>query len=352
MIKKFLIISCVLSILMIAVIFFAYQKVIHFIDAPITAQKDQLIYIPKGTNTKKLAHILEQDKLIKDAQLLPWLLKLKPELNHIKAGTFSLNNVHNIGQLLVVLNKGKEIQFQVQFIEGKRFKDWRQALEKAPYLKQTLQGKTEAEIFTLLNLPKHKVDSKLPYEWQNIDGWLYPDTYSYTPNSTDLDLLKRSNQRLKKELNKAWESRDKDLPLKNPYEMLILASIVEKETGLASERPQVASVFINRLKRHMKLQTDPTVIYGMGDQYKGNIRKKDLTTATAYNTYIIDGLPPTPIAMVTNSALQAVAHPAKTPYLYFVAKGDGGHQFSRSLSEHNHAVKQYLRWYRSQQKGK
>ena len=352
MIKKFLLIGCVLFILAIGVIFVAYQKVISFIDAPITAKKDQLIYIPKGTNTKKLAHILEQDKLINDAQLLPWLLKLKPEINHIKAGTFSLNNVHNIGQLIQTLNKGKEAQFHVQFIEGKRFKDWRQALANAPHLKQTLQGKSEAEIFSLLHLPTHKIATKQPYEWQNIDGWLYPDTYSYTPNSTDLDLLKRATQRLQEELKNAWENRDKDLPLKNPYEMLILASIVEKETGLASERPQVASVFINRLRRHMKLQTDPTVIYGMGEKYKGNIRKKDLTTATAYNTYIIDGLPPTPIAMVTNGALQAVAHPAKTPYLYFVAKGDGGHQFSRSLNEHNRAVQKYLRWYRNQQKGK
>ena len=350
MIKKIIISLLFLLIILIGGALFAYNKIINFIDTPISVKKDQLIYIPKGTSTLKLSHILEQDKLVKNAQLLPWLLKLKPELGHIKAGTFSLKNINNIGELLKLLNKGKEVQFHVQFIEGKRFKDWRSALENAPHLKQTLKNKSEAEIFTLLKLPENKVSSNYPYNWQNLDGWLYPDTYSYTANSTDLDLLKRSTQHLQKELNKAWQNRDKDLPLKTPYEMLILASIVEKETGLASERPQVASVFINRLKKHMKLQTDPTVIYGMGDKYQGNIRKKDLTTATAYNTYVIDALPPTPIAMVTDSALQAVAHPAKTPYLYFVAKGNGGHQFSRTLNQHNRAVQQYLRWYRNQQK--
>ena len=152
-------------------------------------------------------------------------------------------------------------------------------------------------------------------------------------------------------MDKAWSERDENLPLADPYQMLILASIVEKETGIAAERPQVASVFINRLKANMKLQTDPTVIYGMGESYTGNIRKKDLETMTPYNTYMIEGLPPTPIAMVSESALQAVAHPAKTNFYYFVADGSGGHKFTRNLNEHNKAVQEYLRWYRNQQKG-
>ena len=200
----------------------------------------------------------------------------------------------------------------------------------------------------LLDIP---AVAKAVYEWNNMDGWLYPDTYNYTPNSTDLELLKRSTTRLQKALDKAWSERDENLPLADPYQMLILASIVEKETGIAAERPQVASVFINRLKANMKLQTDPTVIYGMGESYTGNIRKKDLETITPYNTYMIEGLPPTPIAMVSESALQAVAHPAKTDFYYFVADGSGGHKFTRNLNEHNKAVQEYLRWYRSQQKG-
>ena len=152
---------------------------------------------------------------------------------------------------------------------------------------------------------------------------------------------------MKKALDKAWNERDENLPLANPYEMLILASIVEKETGIAEERAKVASVFVNRLKVKMKLQTDPTVIYGMGENYNGNIRKKDLETPTPYNTYMIDGLPPTPIAMPSESALQAVAHPENTDFYYFVADGTGGHKFSHNLNEHNKAVQEYLRWYRS-----
>ena len=236
----------------------------------------------------------------------------------------------------------------MQFIEGNTFKNWRKRLENAPHLKQTLKDKSEQEIFQLLALPKV---SKAIDEWMKIDGWFYPDTYNYTPNSTDLELLQRAAERMKKALDKAWNERDKGLPLENSYEMLILASIVEKETGIASERPQVASVFINRLKAKMKLQTDPTVIYGMGEDYNGNIRKKDLETPTPYNTYVIDGLPPTPIAMPSEDALQAVAHPAQTEFYYFVADGKGGHKFSRNLNEHNKAVQEYLRWYR-QQNGK
>ena len=259
-----------------------------------------------------------------------------------------MDDVKTVEDLLKLLNSGKEAQFNVQFIEGNTFKNWRKRLENAPHLKQTLKDKSEQEIFQLLALPKV---SKAIDEWMKIDGWFYPDTYNYTPNSTDLELLQRAAERMKKALDKAWNERDKGLPLENSYEMLILASIVEKETGIASERPQVASVFINRLKAKMKLQTDPTVIYGMGEDYNGNIRKKDLETPTPYNTYVIDGLPPTPIAMPSEDALQAVAHPAQTEFYYFVADGKGGHKFSRNLNEHNKAVQEYLRWYR-QQNGK
>ena len=310
--------------------------------------QDQLLTIERGTTGSKLAALLEQEKILEHADLLPWLLKLQPQLNKVKAGTYSLTGVKTLQDLLDMLNSGKEAQFSVKFIEGKTFKEWRKNLENAPHLKQTLQGKSDKEIMALLDIP---AVAKAVYEWNNMDGWLYPDTYNYTPNSTDLELLKRSTTRLQKALDKAWSERDENLPLADPYQMLILASIVEKETGIAAERPQVASVFINRLKANMKLQTDPTVIYGMGERYTGNIRKKDLETITPYNTYMIEGLPPTPIAMVSESALQAVAHPAKTEFYYFVADGSGGHKFTRNLNEHNKAVQEYLRWYRSQQKG-
>ena len=346
--KKFFVFLLILLVVLGGVGFWGYQKLTEFVHTPVNATQDQLLTIERGTTGSKLAALLEQEKILEHADLLPWLLKLQPQLNKVKAGTYSLTGVKTLQDLLDMINSGKEAQFSVKFIEGKTFKEWRKNLENAPHLKQTLQGKSDKEIMALLDIP---AVAKAVYEWNNMDGWLYPDTYNYTPNSTDLELLKRSTTRLQKALDKAWNERDENLPLADPYQMLILASIVEKETGVAAERPQVASVFINRLKANMKLQTDPTVIYGMGESYTGNIRKKDLETITPYNTYMIEGLPPTPIAMVSESALQAVAHPAKTDFYYFVADGSGGHKFTRNLNEHNKAVQEYLRWYRSQQKG-
>ena len=346
--KKFFVFLLILLLILGGVGFWGYQKLTEFVHTPVNVTQDQLLTIERGTTGSKLAALLEQEKILEHADLLPWLLKLQPQLNKVKAGTYSLTGVKTLQDLLDMINSGKEAQFSVKFIEGKTFKEWRKNLENAPHLKQTLQGKSDKEIMALLDIP---AVAKAVYEWNNMDGWLYPDTYNYTPNSTDLELLKRSTTRLQKALDKAWNERDENLPLADPYQMLILASIVEKETGIAAERPQVASVFINRLKANMKLQTDPTVIYGMGENYTGNIRKKDLETITPYNTYVIEGLPPTPIAMVSESALQAVAHPAKTEFYYFVADGSGGHKFTRNLNEHNKAVQEYLRWYRNQQKG-
>lgn len=346
--KKFLIAILLLILILAGVASFGYYKMTEFVKTPVNALADQLLTIERGTTGSKLAALFEQEKLIDDGKLLPYLLKLKPELNKIKSGTYSLENVKTVQDLLDLLNSGKEVQFNVKWIEGKTFKDWRKDLENAPHLVQTLKDKSNEEIFTLLDLP----DVGRNLELKNVEGWLYPDTYNYTPKSTDLDLLKRSAERMKKALNKAWNERNEDLPLANPYEMLILASIVEKETGVAAERAKVASVFLNRLKAKMKLQTDPTVIYGMGENYNGNIRKKDLETPTPYNTYVIDGLPPTPIAMPSGSSLQAVAHPEKTDFYYFVADGSGGHKFTRNLNEHNKAVQEYLRWYRSQKNAK
>ena len=346
--KKFLIVILLLILILAGAGSFGYYKITEFVKTPVNVQADQLLTIERGTTGSKLAALFEQEKLIDDGKLLPYLLKLKPELNKIKAGTYSLENVKTVQDLLDLLNSGKEVQFNVKWIEGKTFKDWRKDLENAPHLVQILKDKSNEEIFTLLDLP----DVGQNLELKNVEGWLYPDTYNYTPKSTDLELLKRSSERMKKALNKAWDERDEDLPLANPYEMLILASIVEKETGVAAERVKVASVFINRLKAKMKLQTDPTVIYGMGETYSGNIRKKDLEMSTPYNTYVIDGLQPTPIAMPSESSLHAVANPEKTDFYYFVADGSGGHKFTRNLNEHNKAVQEYLRWYRIQKNAK
>ena len=347
--KKIVLFLFLCFILLAGAGFWGFQQLQQVMQQPVNVQSDQLLTIERGTTGNKLAGLLEKERILDNAELLSWLLKLHPELNKVKAGTYSLNGINTVEALLKLLNSGKEAQFSLTFVEGETFKTLRKRLENAPHLKQTLQGKSNDEVFGLLdmdtNLNKNLTESHV------IDGWIYPDTYNYTPNSTDLELLQRAAERMKKALDKAWNERDKDLPLENPYEMLILASIVEKETGIAAERPQIASVFINRLKAKMKLQTDPTVIYGMGEDYNGNIRKKDLETPTPYNTYVIDGLPPTPIAMPSEEALQAVAHPAQTEFYYFVADGKGGHKFSRNLNEHNKAVQEYLRWYR-QQNGK
>lgn len=349
--KKFLFLCFVLILALAGFGLYVYQQIQSFPKQPIYVQDEMLLTVEKGVTSNKLATLLEQQQILTDAKLLPYFLKLNPELNKIKAGTYALKNITNVQELLALLNSGKEAQFAVQFIEGETFKLWRKQWEKAPHLKQTLQDKSEAEIFNLLNLADFSVDMPMPkrlVEWKKVEGWLAPETYHYTVGSSDLDLLKRASQYMKKMLMKAWNQRAKDLPLKDPYELLTLASIVEKETALDSERSKVASVFVNRLQRGMRLQTDPTVIYGMGEDYQGNIRKKDLETPTPYNTYIHGGLPPTPIAMPSESSLMATAQPEKTDFLYFVADGKGGHTFSRTLAEHNRAVQVYLNWYRKQ----
>lgn len=328
-----------------------YQQIQNVALTNINTKEDQLLKVERGVTGSKLAKLLEQEKILSDAKWFPYFLKLNPELNKIKAGTYSIAGIKNVADLLILLNSGKEAQFALRFIEGETFAQWRKKWEAAPHLEQTLQGKTEWEILKLLNVgdfPSAIPTDKHLLEWKTLEGWLAPETYHYTANSSDLALLKRAYERMQKALLQAWQQRDKDIPLKTPYELLILASIVEKETALDSERSKVASVFINRLNRNMRLQTDPTVIYGMGETYKGNIRKKDLETPTPYNTYTNDGLPPTPIAMPSERSLRAVAHPEKTDFLYFVADGNGGHKFSRTLAEHNRAVQAYLNWYRNQ----
>lgn len=344
--KKF---SCILFILIavfIVVAGWGFSRVRHAMELPLAVQKDQLITIEKGTNSKKLTALLQQRQILPENKwlisALPWLIKFTPQYSNIKAGTYDLSAVKNTGDLLLLLNSGREAQFAIRFTDGENLKQILKSLQNAPHLVHSLQDKNMQEIVQLLGLP----------QTESAEGWIYPDTYHYTPNSTDLALLKRAADRMQKSLNQAWEMRDRDLPLKTPYEMLILASIVEKETAVDDERAKVAAVFVNRLKSGMKLQTDPTVIYGMGERYNGNIRKKDLEEPTAYNTYVIDGLPPTPIAMPGEKSLMAVANPAKNDFFYFVADGSGGHKFSRNLAEHNHAVQEYLRWYRNSRKDK
>ncbi|CNE65313.1 protein YceG like [Yersinia rohdei] len=308
-----------------------YQKIQHFADQPLAIAQETIFKLPAGTGRVALENLLQRDHLIKNTRWFPWLLRIDPELAKFKAGTYRFTPGMTVREMLELLASGKEAQFTVRLIEGKRLREWLDELQQSKYIKHELAGKSDAEIAQLLGLKDR----------EHPEGWLYPDTYSYTAGTTDLALLKRAHVKMEKTVEEIWQGRDKSLPYKTPDELVTMASIIEKETAVNEERSKVASVFINRLRIGMRLQTDPTVIYGMGENYNGNISRKDLETPTPYNTYVISGLPPTPIAMPGLASLTAAAHPAKTAYLYFVADGKGGHTFTTNLASHNQAVRVY-----------
>ncbi len=313
--------------------YYAWERVKQYGTTKLALTQETIFTLPAGTGRQGLEDLLIKQKLIKKSRWFPWLLKAEPELAKFKAGTYRIPAGMDVRQLLQLLRSGKEAQFSVRFVEGTRLRDWLKILEATPYLKHTLKDKTQQQVAELLTS-----DST-----DHAEGWLYPDTYMYTANTSDEAILKRANQRMVAALDEEWKGRDKGLPYKTPHEMLIMASIIEKETAVSEERGKVASVFVNRIRIGMRLQTDPTVIYGMGEDYNGNITRKDLETETLYNTYVINGLPPTPIAMPGRASLAAAAHPATTPYLYFVADGYGGHTFTTNLQSHNQAVREYLK---------
>lgn len=249
----------------------------------------------------------------------------------IQAGEFLLSSSMTLPDLLNYVSSNNQISYSIQFIEGSKFSDALALVGNDPKLNHVLTGLTEKEIALKLGLQ----DNLSP------EGQIYPDTYSFHKGDTDLDILQRAHTKLKTVLEEEWQNRQTGLPLKTPYEALILASIIEKETGVPEERAEIAGVFIRRLEKNMRLQTDPTVIYGLGDRYNGNITTQHLREATLYNTYRISGLPPTPIALVGKAAIHAALNPKPGKSLYFVAKGDGSHQFSETLEEHNKAVREY-----------
>ncbi|MBT9459412.1 MAG: endolytic transglycosylase MltG [Burkholderiaceae bacterium] len=250
----------------------------------------------------------------------------------IRAGSYEIHTGTSPRQLLDKMVRGDEALETVKLIEGWTFRQFRAALAKAPALKPASAAMSEAEIMAALGAPQ------LPAE-----GRFFPDTYAYSRGVSDLTVMRRALQAMQRKLDAAWVARAPNLPLKSADEALILASIVEKETGRASDRGLVAAVFVNRLRIGMPLQTDPTVIYGLGEAFDGNLRRRDLQTDTPYNTYTRGGLPPTPIAMPGQASLQATLHPDASRALYFVAKGDGSSAFSETLTEHNRAVNKYQR---------
>ncbi|WP_370549892.1 endolytic transglycosylase MltG [Edwardsiella tarda] len=330
--KRIALIAALALLLLVGLGVMGYHQVERFARTPLPLSQPTLFKLPAGSGREMLQALLVRDRLIRSGRYLPWLLQLDPALAKFKAGTYRLTPGMTVRDMLELFSSGREAQFDLRFIEGTRFSDWLKVLAEAPQLKHTLQRESEAQIAQRLGIKAG----------QSLEGWLYPDTYRYTAGTTDLMLLKRAYARMEKTVEQQWAQRDVALPYKTPQQLVTMASIIEKETGLGEERPKVASVFINRLRIGMRLQTDPTVIYGLGNAYNGNLTRRDLQQPTPYNTYVIAGLPPTPIAMPSKASLVAAAHPAKTPYLYFVADGKGGHVFSTNLQSHNQAVRAYL----------
>ncbi len=261
------------------------------------------------------------------------LFAYRKNLDHLlKVGEYVLASGSTAADILQQLTDGRTRKYSITFPEGWAFKKVLQTIKDNPNLQHTL---SDAELKNLM--------AQIGSDKNHPEGLFFPDTYFFEKNTSDVDLLKRAHERMQLVLNEEWQKRDQAVPLENPYEALILASIVEKETGASEERRQIAGVFARRLRKGMLLQTDPTVIYGMGDDYHGDIRHKDLREPTPYNTYIIEGLPPTPIAMPGKQAIVAALHPDHGDSLFFVARGNGRHAFSATLAEHERYVDQYQR---------
>ena len=289
--------------------------------------------LKSGSTLKTVAKQLTQAQLLTEPWSFIALARVLGKTAQIKAGEYELGRKSTPLSLLALFAKGPQAeQVPVQFIEGQTFADMRKVLDQHPSLKHDSKDLSEIEIL-----------SEVGGIETVAEGLFFPDTYLVIPGTSDLKLLQRAYKAMQERLASAWETRDQSLPYSEPYQALIMASIVEKETGQPSERPLIASVFINRLKKRMLLQTDPTVIYGMGDRYTGNIRKTDLQRDTPYNTYTRAGMPPTPIAMPGLAAIKAALNPESSNALYFVAKGDGSHEFSANLVDHNRAVNKYQR---------
>lgn len=308
-------------------------KVRQLADSKLLIKEETIFTLEAGTGRLALGQDLYREKVINRPRVFQWLLRVEPELSHFKAGTYRFTPQMTVREMLQLLASGKEAQFPLRFVEGMRVSDYLRQLRDAPYVEHTLEDDSYATVAKALGL-EHA-------DW--VEGWFWPDTWMYTANTSDIAILKRAHQKMVAEVAKVWEGRMENLPYADQNQLLTMASIIEKETAVAEERDRVASVFINRLRIGMRLQTDPTVIYGMGAGYTGKLTRKDLETPTAYNTYTISGLPPGPIAVPGEASLKAAAHPAKTPYLYFVADGKGGHTFTTNLVSHNRAVQDYLK---------
>ncbi|MDE2406613.1 MAG: endolytic transglycosylase MltG [Xanthomonadaceae bacterium] len=332
----------VLLVILLAVVGWLGWQYLRFADAPLTGiAADASVQLERGDNLGKLLKKLRAQH-VRTGQVLYWqvLARQTGAAGKLQVGEYALPVDITPRSLLQAMREGKVIRRSFTIVEGWNIRDLRAALRKLPLLLQKSADMSNAELMVALG-----------HAGQHPEGRFLPETYAWTRGDSDIDILQRAYAALEKTLDAEWKTRAEDLPFDKPEQALTLASIIEKETGNGEERARIAGVFVRRLKTGMRLQTDPTVIYGMGSNYAGNIRRSDLTTDTPYNTYTRDGLPPTPIAMPGKAALHAATHPAPGDALYFVAVGDGSgrHVFSASLGEHNVAVRDYVARYRARQ---
>jgi UPF0755 protein len=309
----------------------AWQQYQDFLETPLTIPAEGTIFqLEPGASGSAIVAGLSRQGLTRPGWEWRLLMRLEPHVYRV--GEYRLEPKTGPSELLALLSSGRVVQHRFTLVEGWSFRQLAAALIANPVL-------------------RHELDLDAPAQWDLVtaalgidhpEGWFLPETYQFTRGDSDRDILQRAHRAMKAALEKAWASRDPALPLDDPYQLLTLASIIEKETARESERGQVAGVFVRRLRKGMRLQTDPTVIYGMGEAFDGDIRHRDLRTDTPYNTYTRHGLPPTPIAMPGRASLAAAARPESGETLYFVADGSGGHTFSKTLEEHQEAVRKLI----------
>ena len=286
--------------------------------------------VKPGASLRSVARDLAAAKVVASEWPLVALSRLRGVDRTIKAGNYEIEEGITLAALLNRLTQGDVTQVALTIVEGTTFAELKAALEADPQVAKTAPAPTDVDLMAKIGAPG------MPPE-----GWFFPDTYFFATGSAEVSLLARAHKLMRARLDAAWANRAPDLPLKDPYELLILASIVEKETGRPADRPLIASALVNRLRLGMRLQADPTVIYGLGESFDGNLRKRDLEADTRYNTYVREGLPPTPIALPGQASIDAVANPPRTGYLYFVSRGDGTSVFSENLADHNRAVAKF-----------
>jgi UPF0755 protein len=324
----------VLAGIMLAIIAYLASNIFQYMNEPLQFDEMITIDLKPGSTFRSVSHQLAEHKLLEHEDYFKIWVRLSGNATKLQAGEYQLHPGQTLAELIDDMVAGRVKQYSLTLVEGWTFREFLQAMNDNDAVDHTLEGMSIEEIMIELGL-----------DGMHPEGRFYPDTYFIHNNTKDVEVLKRAYQQMEQHLQQQWQGRDDNLPFKTPYEALIMASIVEKESAVPEERPIIAGVFINRLRKGMRLQTDPTVIYGIGEKYDGDIRFKDLRTDTPYNTYTRSGLTPTPIAMPGIGAIKAVMHPADTGYLYFVATGDGSgrHVFSTNHEDHEKAVDKYQR---------